>query len=62
MHAFAPWRKPLKKGPIELVTLKYRPFSPPDTADYRETIAGWQRYAGTVSQFVAGALGTSGQE
>ena len=57
----APLRKALKKGPLHLLTLKYRPFSPPDTADYKATIAGWQRYAGNVARFVAGTLGTTGQ-
>ena len=57
----APLRKPLAKGSIELATLKYRPFSPPTTADYRETIAGWQKYAATVATFVADALKTTGK-
>ena len=38
---------------------KYRPFSEPGTADYEATIAGWQRYVGTVARFVSYVLGTT---
>lgn len=44
---------------VKMATLKYRPFSQPGSADYRNTIAGWQQYVGTVAQFVANALGTT---
>lgn len=45
--------------PVTITTLKYRPFSPPDTQDYQETIAGWLRYVDTVGRFVAETLGTT---
>lgn len=56
--------KPLPKDinagtKLVIATLKYRPFSPPDTEDYKNTIAGWQRYVGTVAKFVANVLGTT---
>ncbi len=55
-----PLSKPLDKAKRVLITtLKYRPFSPPDTADYRATIAAWQRYVGIVATFVADVLGTT---
>lgn len=56
-----PLPKRLEAGTTVVIsTLKYRPFSPPDTQDYRDTIAGWQRYVDTVARFAADALGTSG--
>lgn len=55
-----PIPKDIKAGTnLVIATLKYRPFSPPDTEDYRATIAGWQRYTGTVAKFVADVLGTT---
>ncbi|HEY9667892.1 MAG TPA: hypothetical protein V6C91_13860 [Coleofasciculaceae cyanobacterium] len=56
--------KPLPKDiqagtSVRIATLKYRPFSPPNTEDYKQTIAGWQRYVGTVAKFVANTLGTT---
>jgi len=55
-----PVPKDIKAGTnLAIATLKYRPFSPPDTEDYRATIAGWQRYTGTVAKFVADVLGTT---
>jgi hypothetical protein len=56
--------KPLPKSiasgsSVEMATLKYRPFAQPGSADYRQTIAGWQHYVGTVAQFTAKALGTT---
>ncbi len=56
--------KPLPKDiqagtKLVIATLKYRPFSPPDTEDYKNTMAGWQRYVGTVAKFVADVLGTT---
>jgi hypothetical protein len=55
--------KPLPKAiaantKVSMTTLKYRPFSPPGTADYDETLAAWQRYVQTVADFAAHALGT----
>ena len=44
---------------ISIATLKYRPFEPPGTNDYKATIAGWQRYVGTVAKFASGVLGTT---
>ena len=44
---------------VGMATLKYRPFSAPGSADYLESIAGWQRYAGTVAKFAADVLGTA---
>ncbi len=56
--------KPLPKhidigSTVDIAVLKYRPFSPPDSPDYQKTIAGWQKYVGTVSEFVATTLGTN---
>lgn len=44
---------------VNMATLKYRPFSPPGTADYAQTIAAWQRYVLTVATYAANALGTA---
>lgn len=55
-----PLPKDIKAGTnVVIATLKYRPFSPPDTEDYKNTMAGWQRYVGTVAKFVADVLGTT---
>lgn len=55
-----PLPKILKAGEsVKVTTLKYRPFSPPETEDYRRTIAGWKRYVGTVARFTSEVLGTS---
>jgi hypothetical protein len=55
-----PLPKDIKAGTnLVIATLKYRPFSAPDTEDYRTTMAGWQRYVGTVAKFVADVLGTT---
>jgi hypothetical protein len=59
--------KPLPKAftngqSIGMATLKYRPFSAPGSPDYLETIAGWQRYVGTVARFAAETLGTTWAE
>ena len=43
---------------VVIDTLKYRPFSVPDSDDYQETIAGWKRYVGSVATFVTETLGT----
>lgn len=56
--------KPLPKSiaagsSVSMATLKYRPFSKPGSADYNNTIAGWQHYVGTVAKFVANTLGTT---
>jgi hypothetical protein len=58
--------KPLPQGitagtSVEIDTLKYRPFAPPDSEDYQNTIAGWRRYADTVAAFVTDVLGTTEQ-
>jgi hypothetical protein len=45
---------------VPIATLKYRPFSNPDGDDDKATVAGWQRYVGTVARFVSGTLGTTG--
>ncbi|MGO9467009.1 MAG: hypothetical protein ACLQIB_10010 [Isosphaeraceae bacterium] len=56
--------KPLPKdlgkagAKVAVTTLRYRPFSAPGTDDYRNTIAGWRRYVGTVADFVVQTLGT----
>ncbi|MBC7288850.1 MAG: hypothetical protein H5T86_12610, partial [Armatimonadetes bacterium] len=55
--------KPLPKAftagqRVLMATLKYRPFSVPGSDEWKETIAGWQRYVGTVARFVADVLGT----
>ncbi len=55
---FCTLSKPLPKAltnsqSVGMATLKYRPFSAPGSADYLETIVGWQRYAGTVAKFAA---------
>ncbi len=56
-----PVPKAIKAGTrVPLATLKYRPFSPPGSDDYRETIAGWQRYVATVAAFVTQCLETAG--
>jgi hypothetical protein len=57
--------KPLPKAipagtKVRMATLKYRPFSVPGSPDYRETIAGWQRYVGAVAAMATDALGTAG--
>ncbi len=39
-------------------TWKYRPFGPANSEDYRDTIAGWQHYVGTVALFVGDLIGT----
>ncbi len=44
---------------VSMATLKYRPFTPPETKDYQETMAGWQNYVGTVSKFVSEVLETT---
>jgi hypothetical protein len=57
--------KPLPKAiaagtKTPMATLKYRPFSKPGTADYVNTISGWNKYVDTVSSFAASKLGTTG--
>jgi hypothetical protein len=64
---FCELSKPLPKAftngqSIGMATLKYRPFSAPGSPDYLETIAGWQRYVGTVARFAAETLGTTWAE
>ncbi|MEO7716069.1 MAG: hypothetical protein ABIY70_07695 [Capsulimonas sp.] len=44
---------------VQVATLKYRPFSKPDTDDYKETVAGWQKYVESVTKIVSDALGTT---
>ena len=59
--------KPLPKdlgaagAKISMATLKYRPFGPPDTPEYKETLDGWTRYAHAVARFAAQTLGTQGK-
>lgn len=54
-----PLPKNIKAGTsMPMATLKYRPFSPPDTTDYKVTMAAWQRYVGTVAKFVTEVLNT----
>lgn len=54
-----PLPKPFTAGQrVLMATLKYRPFSVPGSDEWKETIAGWQRYVGTVARFVADVLGT----
>ncbi len=45
--------------PLEIATLKYRPFAALDSQDYQETIAGWQQYVATVTRFVTETLRTT---
>jgi hypothetical protein len=58
--------KPLPKdlgdigAKVEMSTLKYRPFGPPETSDYQTTLAAWQRYVDTVGRNVTTILGTQG--
>ncbi len=55
-----PLPKNLEPGTNLIVTtLKYRPFSIPNTPDYNNTIAGWNQYVKTISQFVTDVLGTT---
>lgn len=56
--------KPLPKDiqagtSITFTTLKYRPFSPPNTQDYQTTMEGWQTYVGTIAKFVSETLGST---
>ena len=44
---------------VPMATLKYRPFAAPGSDDYNATMDGWKRYVGTLTRFVAGALGTT---
>ena len=59
--------KPLPKdlgaagAKISMATLKYRPFGPPETPEYKETLDGWTRYARAVAKFAAQTLGTTGK-
>jgi hypothetical protein len=43
---------------VEIATLKYRPFSSPNTKEYQETLAGWLHYVSTVTKFVTESLET----
>lgn len=57
--------KPLPKdiaagARVSMATLKYRPFGPPDTPEYRETADGWRRYVAEVARFATDTLGTGG--
>ena len=55
-----PLPKDMKAGTkVMIAILKYRPFSPPDTEDYKTTMTAWQNYVGTVAKFVAEVLGTT---
>lgn len=55
-----PLPKAIKAGTVvPMATLKYRPFSAPQTEDYKNTIAGWQHYVCTVAKFVASVLKTT---
>ena len=45
---------------VKIAVLKYRPFSVPGSADYNETLAGWNRYVATVSELAMAAMGTTG--
>ncbi len=57
-----PLPKEIRAGTrVPMATLKYRPFSEPGSDDYKETIAGWDRYVGTVAAFISDALGTVGK-
>ena len=47
---------------VDMATLKYRPFSKPESEDYRRTIQGWRHYLDTVAEVAAEALGTTGQD
>jgi hypothetical protein len=56
--------KPLPKAiaantKVPLATLKYQPFSVPNTAAYNATIAAWQNYVATIAEFATEALGTA---
>jgi hypothetical protein len=56
--------KPLPKDmpagtTVLIATLRYRPFSPPGSADYQETLSGWLRYLDSAVQLATEVLGTS---
>lgn len=44
---------------VPMATLKCRPFSPPDSDDYKKTIAGWRKYTETATRYVTDVLGTA---
>jgi hypothetical protein len=44
---------------LDLVTLKYRPFSNPDGPEFAATMRGWQTYAMNVARVVRADLGTT---
>lgn len=53
-----PLQSPIEAGQtVRVATLKYRPFSPPGTTDYNNTVSGWQKYVGQVNAYVSGILG-----
>ena len=62
----APLPHDLPAGKLELVKLKYHPFSGPLLADgtpnpfAQETLEGWKAFVATASQMVKEALGTEG--
>ncbi len=43
---------------VLIATLKYKPFSKPNSDDNNRTIAGWKKYIGTVANFVSTELAT----
>lgn len=49
-----------KGAAVKMATLKYLPFSAPETEDYLRTLEGWKRYVGLVARFAAETLGTKG--
>ena len=55
-----PLPKTLNAGTrVSMATLKYRPFSVPNSTDQLETLAAWKRYVETVSSFVVGIVGSN---
>lgn len=62
----APLPKALPAGPVELVTLKYKPLGGEVLQDgtpnpaARETLEGWLTYVAAVSRYAKAALGTEG--
>ena len=44
---------------VTMTTLKYRPFSTPGSADFNNTINGWNNYVKNTAVFAANVLGTT---
>lgn len=42
---------------VSMATLKYAPFGPPESAEYRETMSGWKQFIGQVVGLANEAIG-----